>query len=286
MGVGGASRETRTRRDAAIRRLGFISGLLMGLVAVAPVQAEDTIHVFVALADNDSQGIVSVPPKLGDGNDPDNNLYWGALYGVKTHFRRSPRWHQVPLAGPPGEGVLERVAFEHKASGTMLVADAYRGNRINQAMSDFLVSAAGHGFQRQIVREDEKTQTLSLGGGASLLVFVGHNGLMDLESPEAFVAQLPAADPAEAQSAPLREAIVLACLSERFFAPILKRAGARPLLMTASLMAPEAYSLEAALEGWIGQETPAQIRQRAAQSYAEYQRIRVKSALRVFTAEP
>lgn len=286
MGVVDASRATKIRRNTAVRLLSILGTLFTAFVAIAPARAEGTIHVFVALADNESQGIVSVPPKLGDGNDPDNNLYWGALYGVKTHFRRSPRWHQVPFAVPSGDGILERVAFEHKASGTMLVADAYRGDRINQAMSDFLVSAAGRGHERQIVRRDDKTQALSLGGGASLLVFVGHNGLMDLESSETFVTQLPAADPAEAQSAPLREAIVLACLSERFFAPILRRAGARPLLMTASLMAPEAYSLEAALEGWIGQETPAQIRQRAAQAYAEYQRIRVKSALRVFTAGP
>ena len=41
----------------------------------------------VALADNDHQGIVPVPRQLGDGDDPANNLYWGARYGVKTYFR-------------------------------------------------------------------------------------------------------------------------------------------------------------------------------------------------------
>jgi hypothetical protein len=44
------------------------------------------IHVFVALCDNDSQGIVPVPKKIGNGNDPDNNLYWGCGYGVRTFF--------------------------------------------------------------------------------------------------------------------------------------------------------------------------------------------------------
>ena len=57
--------------------------------------AVKTIHVFVALCDNDNQGIVPVPSKLGNGQDPKNNLYWGALYGVKTHFKNSKDWTLV-----------------------------------------------------------------------------------------------------------------------------------------------------------------------------------------------
>ena len=51
-----------------------------------------TVHVFVALADNRSQGIVPVAAKLGNGEDPERNLYWGSAYGVKTFFARSPDW--------------------------------------------------------------------------------------------------------------------------------------------------------------------------------------------------
>ena len=39
--------------------------------------ADKTIGVFIALADNDSQGIVKVPKAIGNGNDPERNLYWG-----------------------------------------------------------------------------------------------------------------------------------------------------------------------------------------------------------------
>ena len=46
------------------------------------------IHVVVALCDNANQGIVPVPNKLGDGRDPGSNLYWGALYGLRTHITR------------------------------------------------------------------------------------------------------------------------------------------------------------------------------------------------------
>ena len=50
------------------------------------------VHVFVALADNQHQGIVPVPAALGNGRDPLRNLYWGAAFGVKTYFKASREW--------------------------------------------------------------------------------------------------------------------------------------------------------------------------------------------------
>lgn len=34
------------------------------------------VHVLVALCDNEHQGIVPVPARLGNGEDPERNLYW------------------------------------------------------------------------------------------------------------------------------------------------------------------------------------------------------------------
>ena len=50
------------------------------------------IHVFVALCDNENQGIVKVPKGIGNGQDPGTNLYWGCGYGVKTVFTRDKSW--------------------------------------------------------------------------------------------------------------------------------------------------------------------------------------------------
>ncbi|HEX6730669.1 MAG TPA: hypothetical protein VF074_11680, partial [Pyrinomonadaceae bacterium] len=47
----------------------------------AAVNPFPVIHVFVALADNVNQGIVPVPPSLGNGDNPATNLYWGAAFG-------------------------------------------------------------------------------------------------------------------------------------------------------------------------------------------------------------
>jgi len=59
------------------------------------------IHVVVALCDNQFQGIVPVPPKIGDGDDPRNNLYWGAAYGVKTFFQKAKDWSLLAATPNP-----------------------------------------------------------------------------------------------------------------------------------------------------------------------------------------
>src|SRR5262245_46059051 len=50
------------------------------------------IHIFVALCDNKYQGIVPVPAAIGNGQDPDNNLYWGCGFGIRTYFKKSSEW--------------------------------------------------------------------------------------------------------------------------------------------------------------------------------------------------
>src|SRR5215510_12584294 len=57
--------------------------------------AYKTIHVYVALCDNKYQGIVPVPAKIGNGQDPDNNLYWGCAFGVRTFFKKSSDWKLI-----------------------------------------------------------------------------------------------------------------------------------------------------------------------------------------------
>ena len=73
-----------------------------------------TIHVFVALCDNVNQGIVPVPSKLGNGQDSKNNLYWGALYGVKTHFKNSKDWTLVKTIKSENPKILERMLLKHQ----------------------------------------------------------------------------------------------------------------------------------------------------------------------------
>jgi hypothetical protein len=112
----------------------------------------------------------------------------------------------------------------------------------------------------------------SLGGSADLVAYIGHDGLMDFTLPSAPVKR----DERE------RDAIILACASKQYFADLLKPTGATPLVWTTNLMAPEAYVLAAAVEGWIRKESDEQIRARAAKAYDSYQNCGLKSANALF----
>src|SRR5215467_7731207 len=139
------------------------------------------VHVFVALADNENQGIVPVPSRLGNGEDPERNLYWGAAGGMKTYFRRSSEWTLLQSGQKPKSEVLERCVFKHKTKNVYLVADAYRGREIRQAILDFLVAAAGDGTEAVAVPQN--LVTINARGGANLVVYIGHDGFMDFHLP-------------------------------------------------------------------------------------------------------
>ena len=222
------------------------------------------IHVLVALCDNEYQGIVPVPAFLGNGEDPAKNLYWGAAFGVKTFFSKSANWQKLAAIPNPKENVLERVVFKHKTQNVYLVADAYRGSKMQATINDFFAATAG--AKRENVAVDNIT--LQILGSANLVAFVGHNGLMDFK-----LQNQPTKKDDEN-----RDAIILACASRNYFSAPLKKTSAKPLLWTSNLMAPEAYILHDALEGWVKGETNEQVRNRAAAAYSKYQKISLKSA--------
>lgn len=58
----------------------LFSILITSCYCTAEAQELRTIHVFVALCDNVNQGIVHVPEKIGNGQDPKSNLYWKNYY--------------------------------------------------------------------------------------------------------------------------------------------------------------------------------------------------------------
>ena len=228
--------------------------------------------VFVALADNEHQGIVPVPARLGNGLDPAHNLYWGAAAGVKTFFSRSKDWARLQCWQKPKFQILERCVFKHHAANVYLVADAYRGDEIRQAILDFFDAAAGASPENLAVGLASSEVMLSIRGGANLVAYVGHDGLMDFQLPLV---------PRRTNNA-RRDAIILACASKQYFDGPLRASGANPLLWTTGLMAPEAYTLKAALDGWIAAETPGQIQERAAAAYDKYQKCGMKGARRLF----
>jgi hypothetical protein len=241
-----------------------------GVVEAAP----RTVHVFVALADNQHQGIVPVPAVLGNGSDPQRNLYWGAAFGVKTFFKGSKDWEFVSSSRPAKAEILERCIFRNRQQDVVLVADAYEGSQIKSAVSDFLSAAAGRNSEEIPLRAGSTETSISIGGAADLIVYVGHDAFMDFQIPP--IRGVEGKKP--------RRTIVLACASKQYFGSYIRETGAEPLLWTTGLMAPEAYTLKAALDGWIAAENDEAIRQRAAQAYDKYQKCGERAASRLFAA--
>lgn len=229
--------------------------------------AQKKIHVFVALCDNENQGIVPVSKTLGNGQNPRTNLYWGALYGVKTHFKRSASWEFVKIIPSTNPKILERVLFKHKMSDTYLFAEAYDGKYIKDTTIDFFKASSG----AHPVTIDVDTKKMTFGGDADLVSYIGHDGLMEFQLNETF-------SPKDSKK---RDAIMLACISKSYFKPYLQQTGANPLVWSTGLMSPEAYTLSWALEGWIINETDEQIRERAAKAYHHYQKCGIKGAKRL-----
>jgi hypothetical protein len=250
------------------------------------------VHVVVALCDNTHQGIVPVSRALGDGQNPKTNLYWGAAFGVRTFFERKAGWERIPLAVPAGGPVLEQAAFHKKVQrdgrtvDLWVVAEAWDGARIQEALVRFLRLAAGH--DPVTVPEAGRVPVdpepgavpapagLAAAGDAHLVVFVGHNGLMDFPPP---------CRPSPRPGAPPRAAAVLACASRPYFLDLLRAAGAGPRLLTTGLMAPEAYVLDAAVTAFARGDSAAGVRGAAASAYARYQKCGLSGARRLFTDE-
>ena len=241
-------------------------------VSVVAEPSPRVVHVFVALADNQHQGIIPVPPALGNGRDPQRNLYWGAAYGVKTYFKASQDWELVWSGRGAKDAILERCVFKSRTNDVYLVADAYEGSQIRQAVTDFLSAAAGVAKEKVSFKMRSVEASMAIAGDADLVVYIGHDAFMDFQIPPI----------AAAKGDKRRQTIILACVSKAYFAPYIRQTGAEPLLWTTGLMAPEAYTLKAALDGWIAHEDDEAIRRRAAQAYDRYQKCGARAALKLF----
>jgi hypothetical protein len=261
--------QSRSRRDMrGFARLVLLLLILPGVLQAAP----RTVHLFVALADNQNQGIIPVPAVLGNGRDPQRNLYWGAAYGVKTFFKASKEWELVSSSRPLKAAVLERCIFRNRRHDVFLVADAYEGSQIRLAVSDFLFAAAGRNKEEIPLHTNSAETSISIGGAADLIVYLGHDAFMDF--------QIPPISGAKGEKP--RYIVVLACASKEYFASYIRQTGSEPLLWTTGLMAPEAYTLEGALDGWIAGENGEAVRQRAAQAYNKYQKCGERAANKLF----
>ncbi|WP_078128949.1 hypothetical protein [Leptospira alexanderi] len=216
------------------------------------------IEVFVPLCDGAQ--LACGKGKAGDPRSLKANLYWGAAFGVESFFKRASGYQIVDRKeGQPDSSILRQLTVERipqkGEQKVFILFYAYAGDKIDNALVDFLNATAGK-------------------NNADLLVWAGHNRLMD---------RLPPSLKNSPRSS--KSVAVLACESEKYFGPVLRSVGAKPIAMTRTFMAPEAYLLEALAStvAKSGLKDKRAIRSSLVAAYAKYQRISISAAGTVFS---
>lgn len=224
--------------------------ILLFVVGTAHAEPK-SVRVFVALCDNKTQGIIPVGEKIGNGDDPDANLYWGCSDGFGSYFKRSSKWDVVKSEKDISHSVMRRMELKHKEGDIVLLVDAYRGSEIRNCYIAFEDALAS--------KEHD------------LVAFIGHNVLMDTTLLDAKVVE-------KNQT----KSVVLSCRSESYCRGRLETLGSTPVLLTQQLMYPGAFILHDAIESWRNGGDLAAIRNAAGKAYAKNQGISVSAATNVF----
>lgn len=228
------------------------------------------VHLFVPLCDNENQGIIPVSKSLGDGRNLKTNLYWGAGYGIKTHFKRNKSWQMAYSEFNINENILERCVFKKKYSNgaqVILIADAYAGDKMQPCLQNFFGELAGTALDTLYLDND----TLLPSGSADFLIFNGHNGLMDN-----YMDVIQNVDNIE------KDAAVISCLSSSFFMEHLKCLKAYPLVVTRDYLPPEGYIAEAIIDAWAELKPDEEIRLSAGNAMFRIFKRNQKAMQRIF----
>lgn len=247
------------------------------------------VQVHVPLCDNDVLRCGN--DRLGNGDEPDRNLYWGTSGGFRGWFgRRGSGWTEVSVTWAREADVLAvrvwrrsvapggalRARGVRRAFVVYVVAYAWRGEAIQSAMAAFAADLYGTGKARRVElwSGGAKGTVIDAGAAAQVVAFVGHNGWMDVAE-----ATWPASPP----DARRKGAIAIACLTEDYLADAVPSDRRVPLLFTRSLLFAGAHSLEGAVRAFAEGRGLLAIRDGAAAAYAAGQDKPVARARAAFT---
>ena len=224
------------------------------------------VRVHVPLCDNTI--IPCGNAKLGDGDNPETNLYWATTPGFGRWFaRKGSGWKKTRATAETGDADVllvheyERVVATPAAwreagapakTTVRLVIQAWRGSAIDRALAAYA--------------NDLST------GTAPIVAWVGHNRLMDVDT-----FAWPA--PAEATTG----AIAIACHTAAYMEKAVPAATRVPLLMTRDFLFANAAPLEAAVLAFATGGDYARIRREAATAYAGVRKREVRHVAGAFT---
>jgi hypothetical protein len=242
--------------------------------------------VYVALCDNDSQGIVKVRnARICRGDDPDRNLYWAMAGGLAATLRQA-RWRLVgETRFPTGAVAVKAIWRKSLPVGPALrqrgvparveayiVGLAYRGRHIREAMVDYLRAVnddTGAG-------ETTGDLTLATAGQSHIVGYIGHDYFYDVDDPRPLLAL------GKGASVLQKATFALSCTGHRLIRPAIRRANAHILLLNRSLGFPGAWTAEAMVAAIADGQTARAIHRSAAAAFARGQGVPLGTAHAAF----
>ena len=279
------ARESAQTTDALLQRIAVDTAAGKPLVAT----------VYVALCDNDSQGIIPVKNRsICNGDDPSKNMYWKGN-GISGYLH-SHGWRRVASVENPQENILVReiwkkrmvagISLRHlgapRTFDAVVVANAYRGSRIHDAMKDYL--KAVHTDVAEVVRPSAGIE-IEAGGRSQVVGYVGHDYFMDVSEGSSAHRDL-LAPLKEHDSTLVRGTFALACISNEFVRPYVTRDNVYILAMNNFLTYPSAWTIGGILEGIAGGNDGEGIYRHGARQFARSQKCGLKWAYRAFSYGP
>ncbi|BDS09675.1 hypothetical protein [Aureispira anguillae] len=234
------------------------------------------VHVFVPLCDNEHQGIVRTTASLGNGFSLRSNLYWATRTGMKRYFKEKTAWKLLKSIKNVYKDsvVLERVIFKRtypNQASVYLVVDAYRGDKMLETVNDFL-RAMSSNYTEKVSLED--SFSIAIHGAADLVVFNGHNGLLDLyyKQPEQWYNN----------SNQQKDMVVIACYANEYFEREAMRAKAYPIVRAKGRLHPGAFVISAIIDDWAMLKSVEDMRLSAGVAYCEVHDCSIKTSKRLF----
>lgn len=240
------------------------------------------VTVHVALCDN---SIIWCGAKMGDGDRPRDNLYWGRAGGFQAYFQRARGYRRIFKDAGDSKVVLEREVYRLQVRRpsaawrrrgvtrpfeVLLVGLAYRGRSIDQAHDSFVRQVLGEAGS-QLTLDDGRV--IPIGGMGHVVGYAGHNRLMDL---------LEYRFPRRTRRSHVGF-FALACRTGQYYGRELGASPAHGLLLTLTLMYPGAFTIDGILRGVAAGERQHAVYMRGVQMYARYQRRPVRVIRAAFT---
>ncbi len=245
------------------------------------------VTVHVALCDDDSQGLYVKNHKICTGDRPESNLYWATSGGLKTVMQKSPfstvAYETAPADALAARGVWHRrlpVTKGLKARGltesldVYIVGLAYRGDRIADAMDDFL-RALGHDTSPAVTLPDGTM--LSYGGAGHVTGYIGHNYLMDVPDQDPVLAA------ASGTSKAHKAAFALACMSDSYLRETLDRPNGHIMVLNRDFTYPGAWTVRGIVQGLVAGRSHKGIHHLASKFFSEGKGKPLSAILGAFT---